>query len=927
MGTIKCSKLCIKDSKRVSHTLLSQATFGSHRCFEEPSKCATIKRNVCNNRPNDRPKSPSKSSARTELSILNFSCSQERRDISPDIQFKGTKCIYNDRKIPAAQHVPNSRLFATERLALQSRSITGLLPSSCRPQPQEVPSANVSRPVIGDDLFTLWPEYGTQNFRQFNQLDCPSTQAAGCPDSGVLGRFFARSSRQDHTSTSRSIGNTNFRDIRMDYKLQQVDPSAVKITNILGHQLGPMDQSETTTRGKAPFIDVQTDIDARKRQHKSRGLAKSSGPPEFCQLHCTTGSPELSRSIESSQYFSEKKSQVSTQDPSGRQRESEVVVAELQAPIAHSCVSTLTLPYHGCIGFGMGSSIRQPSAIGVLDTFRTKPSLQSKRNARNLKSFTRSLSTPESQHSFSAVRQQNRNSISPSRRRYQIDSSVKSDLPDISDSQRISNTPKNTSHPRDVQWTCRSSVEVETNSRMASPSQQYSENIQEMGNSPNRSICVQSRTCSNQLCLPRHERSSSIVSRRILTALELSSGVGIPPTFSHSQGIKSFEPVPGDLPTSGSPMGTSFLESRCESTSFSPSVYTSESRRSPNRRNDRPPTSECAPYDTGSVEMWGWVNNLKDWSNEQISLLQKSWRPSTRKIYDCAWKKWLVWARDQGIDPYSPNGNDLAKYLAELHLQHKLSYNTILVHKSAISTLCNVECSGTLSSHPVVKQVLKSISLQKPCHQKPPIWNIDVLASYIENYNIDVTNIFQTQRHTAVLLLLCSGRRVHDLTLLSVDPNHCNLFEDSVVFWPIFGSKTDSVDYRQSGWRLSTNPGSRNLDPVFWIKHTIDLLNDIRKSSKCNTLFVNTKGKPKPASRTIIGGWVKTIMKDSGITATPGSIRSAVASKNWLDNYPLQDVLSRGNWRSSNTFCKFYRREVMPASVTPSVTALFSVAD
>ncbi|KAI5642716.1 ABC transporter transmembrane region domain-containing protein [Phthorimaea operculella] len=52
--------------------------------------------------------------------------------------------------------------------------------------------------------------------------------------------------------------------------------------------------------------------------------------------------------------------------------------------------------------------------------------------------------------------------------------------------------------------------------------------------------------------------------------------------------------------------------------------------------------------------------------------------------------------------------------------------------------------------------------------------------------------------------------------------------------------------------------------------------------------------------------------QDAGVKASAGSIRPAVASKNWVMNFPLDDILSRGNWRSPNTFARFYRRTIMP---------------
>ncbi|KAJ2953752.1 hypothetical protein O0L34_g1379 [Tuta absoluta] len=66
------------------------------------------------------------------------------------------------------------------------------------------------------------------------------------------------------------------------------------------------------------------------------------------------------------------------------------------------------------------------------------------------------------------------------------------------------------------------------------------------------------------------------------------------------------------------------------------------------------------------------------------------------------------------------------------------------------------------------------------------------------------------------------------------------------------------------------------------------------------------------------------VQQEAGVKASAGSIRPAVASKNWMLNFPLDEILSRGNWRSSNTFAKFYRRTIMPSTAsTNTVTSLF----
>ncbi|CAK1544863.1 unnamed protein product [Leptosia nina] len=102
----------------------------------------------------------------------------------------------------------------------------------------------------------------------------------------------------------------------------------------------------------------------------------------------------------------------------------------------------------------------------------------------------------------------------------------------------------------------------------------------------------------------------------------------------------------------------------------------------------------------------------------------------------------------------------------------------------------------------------------------------EVLARFLVDPHVveDEANVFQSCRHTALLLILYSGRRIHDLTLLAADSKRMH----------------------------------------------------------------------------------------QGIKASPGSLRSAVASKSSSKNCPLDEILSKENWRSLNTFARFYCKEVVP---------------
>lgn len=296
------------------------------------------------------------------------------------------------------------------------------------------------------------------------------------------------------------------------------------------------------------------------------------------------------------------------------------------------------------------------------------------------------------------------------------------------------------------------------------------------------------------------------------------------------------------------------------------------------------------------------------------------WRTSTLKTYTPIWSRWLSWCKLNGIDQRLPTPAQVARYLGKLHLSDGLSYRTILVHKSVIASICETISCVKISSSPVVKHLLKAISVARPLSgNKIPVWDARVLISYLKNKSPNIHSLFEVSQRTAAILLLASGRRVHDLTLLHCDSEHFVDKEEKIILRPIFGSKTDSNTYQQSDWILCNSP-DQNLNPVFWLRALKKISQDMRGS--LTNLFVTSRSPTKPASPAIIGGWVKRLLADAGIQASPGSFRSAVSSLNWIEKYPINDILAKANWQHEVTFKKFYLRDLQSHNVVSSEESL-----
>ncbi|KAL4719933.1 hypothetical protein ACJJTC_018316 [Scirpophaga incertulas] len=399
-------------------------------------------------------------------------------------------------------------------------------------------------------------------------------------------------------------------------------------------------------------------------------------------------------------------------------------------------------------------------------------------------------------------------------------------------------------------------------------------------------------------------RTSAVVPAYVGLDLPSSS---INPSSTPSSAIIR-RPVPAGDPI----LATSVLGTRSSEACPTTSTEDSEPSVEFNRPANQPSSTRGGQVKFGGMDGTGWLNQIEDWSESEVLLLENSWRTSTLKTYKPVWSRWRQWAISHNIPVDSPKPQSLAKYLCHLFNEIKLAPRTVALHKSVVATFANPNQSLALSSHPLVKQVIKGIFARQPPQKKPLSWKIEDLLNFLKNYTFQEDSIFGVSRHTSLLLLLASGRRVHDLTLLNIEEDSFEDNGDEIIFWPKFGSKTDTASYRQSGWSLKRIDICHNrLDLVFWIRKLINISSSRRHSRNIHNLFITTRGVVKGASRSIIAGWVRSIFKEAKINASAGSFRAAVASDIWSSNrYDIDEVLLRGNWRSRNTFLNHYFKEI-----------------
>lgn len=921
-------KLPTKNHSKFSDTLQKQATPHGAQFKQPPVSDTHVQRNGRSRRESFKYGRFRTSGSESQFRFPNIFETQKRRHCTADIQPKTVKQIYTHKKMSTVEHPKNTQFSTDKRLACKNRFIERLLPFASSHVSQTFFEGNLQKPAFTNNLSPVRTSLRSTNFCIPIELGSSNIAGEGYPNNCLLGRLSDSSSEPVNLDQACGDSSKNFRTPWVESKLFKISSAASDHNSIPGNCLGSTSKRETITTPKSCRGSQKNSNPVKKENCQFDRNTEHSRIPEFCKFSSPKRQVELSRSSAPVQSTIAKKSEITLPYPEFSPSGPKLVAHQSGQAFMHTLPDSIRFPGNGRVGDRLGRSTEQHNFIGYMDSSGESVTFQSKRDDGYSLCVKKSRSLPGRFKPISAKRQQVCSFISKTRRGHEIEQPHENDSGNIRFIGSAQNSFRGSLPSGPIQRRSRSLVSVRTDTGVAPFTRHNNHNFSKVGHASYRSVCFRSRSCSPHIRHPGLIRSQCVFSRCFQPRVGLPFGLGFSASISGAEGTATSKFSQRCIPDSRTSLGQGVLETRFEKQSPRCTTHDPQPGPSPCGRDNEQHSSDVIRHGPGSMEMWGWEENLKGWTKEQKDLLLEGWRSSSLKTYNVAWKKWQLWTRQNSVDLFHPNGSDLAKFLIDLYQIQGLAYSTILVYKSAISTLTDPNLDNRLSSHILVKQALKSIRARSVQKIKAPIWDTDCLITWLKNNTPNENSLFDCSGRAAILLLLCSGRRVHDLTLLTLDEGSCIVSENSVVFWPKFGSKTDTVTHRQSGWRLLQNLENTAIDPVFWIKKVISLSQDRRALCSDKHLFLTTCGPPKAASRTNIAGWIRKILSKAGIRASAGSVRPAVASKNWVENCPLDEILSRGNWRSENTFLKFYCREIQTSQGSKGISNLFKpIAD
>lgn len=872
-------------------------------------------RNVSRNKEVDRVRSYPTQHAGIRFPFHNVPERKIERGVSPNIQPQRTKRFCISSKISPHQSSTNTVASTEGRLHDEVGHHPGVFPCPSERKSPSIPIIVVQGIDFRDDLSSLRVGQRPSDVRENYQLAGATTPERRPTDSCLFGRFPDHSRRTINSRTSNATGEAVLGKLRVAHQPRQIFFESFNRARISRYYMEHSREYEISV-GNENY--TATGLYSKTVEERPMELARfesNPGQTELRVFHSPPRSPSLSSRTTGISVVTSEGS--TSQISDSRNSEDGVKLVESKCPqgLSNSLRETFCFYCNGRSRFRLGCHCEQSPFRGQL-VQRTEEMAQQHERALDCAQSPSSFGCRVTRsNSGASIRQPDDGSLPEQAGRHEIGKTLGSGNKNSPVLRAETMPPYRSLHSRNMQWNSRQLIEGQGPARMDSHDACEDAHIPKIRSPGNRSVCL-GQICSRTGLRKRERiRPKQPVHGCFQQRVALQPRLDISAPSTDSEGTKSHGNVDRTIHYYRPDLGQGILDPRSQPETNQTNIQDPRTTSECDRSAHKSSTSGNRPTAIGGLAGSGWTDHIAHWNEDEIKILESSWRGSTLKTYRPVWKRWIFWAKENNVSASDPAPEVLARYLCYLHKTVQLAPRTIALHKSVIANFGNPSKSRELSSHTLIRQVLKGISASNPPARKCLSWKIEDLLDFLKIYQVDENNLFAIARHTAVLLLLASGRRVHDLTLLTIDRESFEDKDDEMIFWPKFGSKTDSHAYRQSGWLL--RKGSDSLDNRFdltWcIRKLISASRHRRGSSGFSNLFISTRGSVKNASRTVIAGWIRTIFKEAGISTSAGSLRAAVATHNWTSNlYNIDEILQRGNWRSRNTFLRHYFREVRP---------------
>ena len=318
-------------------------------------------------------------------------------------------------------------------------------------------------------------------------------------------------------------------------------------------------------------------------------------------------------------------------------------------------------------------------------------------------------------------------------------------------------------------------------------------------------------------------------------------------------------------------------------------------------------------------------------SEPVIQTLESARAPSTRAAYAFRWGMFTSWCEVHRVHPLVSTAQHILQFLQEQLAQGK-SAATLRGMVAAIKASRVGNWSLSERCCTLISQFLKGAQRQtvRPKTPMVPPWDLDRVLGALQHAPfepIETVELKWLSLKTALLLAVCSARRIGELHALSVHRECCRLLPGNagVVLRPnpAFLPKVLSDANRNQTIELSPLPPTLEEDgtgyrasalcPVRALLCYMERTSSVRKTDQLFVCF-KTERLGEPLSKSRLSRWVVEAIRqaytDTEGPTLPGlrahSTRGMATSWALWRGASLQEICKAATWSTASTFAKYY---------------------
>ena len=266
------------------------------------------------------------------------------------------------------------------------------------------------------------------------------------------------------------------------------------------------------------------------------------------------------------------------------------------------------------------------------------------------------------------------------------------------------------------------------------------------------------------------------------------------------------------------------------------------------------------------------------------------------------WKKFQEFCSRESKNPTNYDVPQALKYLKSLEGRSK-SY--ILQARCAISQTWKeiYPDEKPLTEHPLCARLTKALkerNPQRPNEKEKETWDVKKVLDHLKEIDSEKAGLERVSGKAVTLLALATFWRPRS-DLARIQLQDVSFSNEKVR---IICTKPKEGDFKETS--ISYYEAEPEICPVKTLKIYLERTGERREKTKA--LFITHKKPYRDATADTLARWISSILKETGINARPHSTRGVAASNALHAGMPIESVLEKANWKSANTFKKFYLR-------------------